>query len=363
MRTRTCQSVSFSADETAHNRNIIHLTTRAGRVVGTCGTTRSRTVRALGGFGEVATEPDQRGRGIATELCLRAVEEFREEGGEVLFLGTGNPAAARIYHRLGWRKLAGAQVMANVTSGASPEEFLVGWFAEPAPVAIEPASAAARVPIIPLMVSPHDWQVLDANAGMLSTRYAVQGSCMGLYRRYGYVIQDGRGAWFVAVAEDGRVVGQSTARLTGAGPLQRRRIRPPPLRRLVGGTDSSGRRLGCGQRSLGRHSAPIGGGRGEAGALRGAGFQGRGAGRRLRGRRPRGPGDRHDLGVASLPTPCSELDVWDRICRSLRLVLSSEQTDGGWTSLQDWRREPGLEAGDWDSDQCASPCRGRLAAR
>ena len=53
---------------------------------------------------------------------------FRDEGGEVLFLGTVNPAAARVYNRLGWRRLAGSTVYANVTADLSPEEFLVDWF-------------------------------------------------------------------------------------------------------------------------------------------------------------------------------------------------------------------------------------------
>ena len=51
---------------------------------------------------------------------LREVRRF--------FLGTVNPAAARVYHRLGWRKLAGAEVMANILSGESPEAFLVEYF-------------------------------------------------------------------------------------------------------------------------------------------------------------------------------------------------------------------------------------------
>ena len=47
-----------------------------------------------------------------------------------------------------------------------------------------PATPAVRVPMIPLLHAPHDWQVLDANAGMYSTRYCVQYSCMRLHRRY-----------------------------------------------------------------------------------------------------------------------------------------------------------------------------------
>ena len=52
---------------------------------------------------------------------------------------------------------------------------------------------------------------------MQSTRYAVQDSCLGLYRRYAAIAADGRGAWFVASADSGHAVGLATARLDDAG--------------------------------------------------------------------------------------------------------------------------------------------------
>ena len=177
----------------------------------------SRQATGLGGFGEVATDPALRRSGIATVLCAQAVEDFRGRGGEALFLGTGNPGAARIYHRLGWRKLAGANVMANITSGDSPEAFLTDYFRSLGSTEVRQASPEIRIPIIPLLVLPHDWQVLDSNAAMFSTRYATQNSCMGLYRRYRDVAADGRGAWFAAVTGDGKAAGISTARLEASG--------------------------------------------------------------------------------------------------------------------------------------------------
>ena len=170
----------------------------------------------LGGFGEVATRPDLRGGGIATRLCGRAVEEFRAAGGQALFLGTVSPAARRIYHRLGWRKLAGAEVMANISTRDTPEAFLVDYFREPGEAVVGPATPAVRIPMIPLLHAPHDWQVLDANAEMYSTRCCVQYSCMGLYRRYLAALAGGRGEWFCARTADGRVVGLSTVHVSGA---------------------------------------------------------------------------------------------------------------------------------------------------
>ena len=214
----------FLGEEDAHNRLINYLE-RDGEgdgapIAGTCGTTIGRANPRIAGFGEVATRPAARGRGIATRLCRQALEEFTEQGGEAIFLGTGNPAAARIYHRLGWRKLAGSNVWAAIASGASPEEYLVDYFRAPSDVSIAPGDASLRVPMIPLLLAPHDWQVLDGNLPepMLSTRYATQNSCMGLCRRY-YALVKGGGAgaaWFSAKTDDHRVVGIATARVTAS---------------------------------------------------------------------------------------------------------------------------------------------------
>ena len=198
---------------TEHPRSPISLYTRRieKEMVGTCLVIRSPDMPELGGFSEVATSPRARRTGIATELSRQARDEFREAGGEALFLGTVNPDAARIYFRLGWRKLAGANVMLNVTGEESPEEYMLDFFRELGPAAVGPATPGDRLPMIPLLLAPHDWQVLDLNVDMLSTRYAVQDSCLGLYRRYSAMAKDGPGAWFCARTDSGHVVGVSSA--------------------------------------------------------------------------------------------------------------------------------------------------------
>jgi len=208
----------FLGAEDAYNGGTLYLQRDGERLASTCFTMQSKTVPSLAGFSEVATDPQFRGKGIATELCGRAVEDFRAAGGEAFFLGTVNPAAARVYHRLGWRKLAGANVMANILSGNSPEAFLVDYFSVEKATVME-ASAADRIPMIPLILCPHDWQVLDANTSVCSTRYATQNSCMGLYVRYER-IQMGGGAWFAARTAKKKVVGLSTARRDEEGAFQ-----------------------------------------------------------------------------------------------------------------------------------------------
>ena len=145
----------FLGSELDHNRLHVYLERRAATLAGTCALTVSKRVPILGGFGEVATHPALRGTGIATRLCGRAVEEFRAAGGQALFLGTTSPAARRIYHRLGWRKLAGADVMANISSRDTPEAFLVDYFREPGATTVVPATPAVRVPMIEVV--PKNW--------------------------------------------------------------------------------------------------------------------------------------------------------------------------------------------------------------
>ena len=200
----------LNGTETSQNRDIFYLFWKAAELAGTCHLTYPKADPTLGGLGEVATVPAFRGRGIASELCRIALQDFRQAGGEALFLGTGNPAAARVYRRLGWQKLAGANVWANILSGESPEAFLVNYFRESSPISVVPASPAHRIPMVPLILAPHDWQVLDANAGLFSTRYVVQNSCMGLYPRYERLLQTGRGTWFGAHTMNGRLVGLAT---------------------------------------------------------------------------------------------------------------------------------------------------------
>tara|TARA_Y100000588_G_scaffold355252_1_gene410275 strand:- start:425 stop:1399 length:975 start_codon:yes stop_codon:yes gene_type:complete len=207
---------TLRGEECEYNRDLFFVGQRNGEVAGTCHVALAHGQPRLGGFGEVVTSPQFRRQGIATALCGRARDVFCELGGEALFLGTGNPEALRVYHRLGWRKLAGANLMVLINGGASPEVFMADYYRQGGEVSVCGGTAAARVPMIPLLICPHDWRVLDANVGLFSTRYVVQGSCMGLYPRYEGIVQEG-GAFFEARTDAGRLVGLSTARPDGKG--------------------------------------------------------------------------------------------------------------------------------------------------
>ncbi len=210
----------LNGSERDDNHDIFYLIRKDKELAGTSHLTISKADPRLAGLGEVATPSKFRRQGIATVLCTQTLDDFFKLNGQAFFLGTVNPEAARVYHRLGWRKLAGANVMAFIASGDSPEAFLVDYFREGGAAQILPATPADRIPMIPLLLSPHDWKVLDANVSMFSTRYAVQNSCMGLYPRYEALAQEGRGAWFALRTEQGRVVGLSSVRLDESGHAQ-----------------------------------------------------------------------------------------------------------------------------------------------
>lgn len=199
--------------ENCDNRDVIYFLRKEGEFVGTCHLTISRSQFFLGGIGEVVTVPRFRRQGIASAVCARARDDFVDLGGEALFLGTKNPEASRVYHRLGWRKLDGADVMLLLTEKCSPEEFFIDYFSQGGSASVTLGSCAARIPMIPLILAPHDCLVLDFNLGLFSTRYMVQSSCMGLYPRYKTLVKGGRGYFFEARTLKGCLVGLSTARI------------------------------------------------------------------------------------------------------------------------------------------------------
>ncbi len=165
----------------------------------------------LGALGEVATHPEFRNRGLASGLCEQLLEDFQCQGGEAMFLGTVNPNAARIYERFGWSHIPDTKLMVNLAGNETPNEFLKSYFTDLDTPEAQVGEATSRIPIIPLIVSPHSWSVLDANASIFSPRVESQASCLGLYNRYQTLRNESRGEWFTLVADSGKVLGISSA--------------------------------------------------------------------------------------------------------------------------------------------------------
>ena len=73
-----------------------------GAMVSTAWTMTPADEPRLATMGEVYTDPDWRGQGLAPAVCGALLERFDAAGGQLMFLGTGNPSAARIYGSLGF---------------------------------------------------------------------------------------------------------------------------------------------------------------------------------------------------------------------------------------------------------------------
>jgi len=210
----------LAGSEQGLNRNFLYMARNGSKLVGTTQLTLSGLCPRLGGLGEVATAASHRRNGIGRRLCEQARDEFLDLGGEAILLGTVNPAAAQLYYRLGWRKLASTNVMCLVKGHRSPEEFFVEHFRGEREVSVAAGDAAQRIGMIPLLVCPHDGRILDANLHLFSTRYAVQSSCMSLFPRYEALCDRENGQWFAATTSDGCLVGLASARRRDANTVQ-----------------------------------------------------------------------------------------------------------------------------------------------
>ena len=201
----------------SHNRTLVYFVRRREKIAAMCQIWISRRLPVLSEFTYPATRPSFRGEGIGTVLWGSAIADVRAAGGRAIFLGTNERAAFRLYRRLGFSKLPASITFVKELSGKTAEEFLVDWFREAGPASVSVGHPDDQIPSYPLIVSPHDWQVLDANAGLFSLRYSLHRTFHGLYRAYERVVGDGHGARFAARTTDGRVVGMSTARLHADG--------------------------------------------------------------------------------------------------------------------------------------------------
>ncbi len=205
----------FEGDETAHNLDIVYVAREGETLVGTCHLTMPLVDKKLGGLGEVATSEAYRGRGVAGWLCEHARDDFAARGGRALFLGTGNPAAARIYERLGWRTVDNSVVYGNLIGGGTIERFYEDYWAGKGAISIVRGSAAQRISLIPLNVYPHETTLLDSNTEIYATKFRKQEMCLGLYPKYSKYENDNDSAWFCAVDKNGSLAGLSTAKSTG----------------------------------------------------------------------------------------------------------------------------------------------------
>lgn len=201
----------LAGKEKAFNDVKVYSELMAGSMVATAVSVSPLPLRSIGAIGEVATHPDSRNKGLATDLCRQVVEDFRRNEGEALFLGTENPHAARIYERLGWEYVPNTRLMVNLMKEETAQEFLERYFWRLTPVDVRIGQAVSRIPVIPLVIVPHHWAILDANTSIISTRIEKQSSCLRLYNRYQRLREKSQGEWFSLVTKDQKILGLSSA--------------------------------------------------------------------------------------------------------------------------------------------------------
>ena len=194
----------FAGEETDVDDDILYVLSVDGRLASCCHLTR-RKGTGMAGLGGVATVPEFRGRGFSREICSCALRDFDESGGDVIWLGTSNPAAANLYHSLGFSFLPGTQVMRRMRTGLTDTRFLDGFF-KGGPACVKRGSAAFRIPMIPLMTSRLGFAVMDCVAGFCGSENIVECSCMGLYPAYEFV-RASNGDWCGLDCGDGRIGG------------------------------------------------------------------------------------------------------------------------------------------------------------
>lgn len=181
-------------------------------------TTQSLRAPTLGTLGSVATWPQYQRRGIGTAVVAAARDRFFADGGEALFLGTGNPAAERLYQRLGWDRPHGAMMVTLRAADIGPDEFIADYYeGTRSIVTIARGDAGARACLPPLAAAPHPWSLRDANVLLQSVHHAPVRACESLLVRYERLAADGDGAWFEGRDSADRLVGVATARLLATG--------------------------------------------------------------------------------------------------------------------------------------------------
>jgi GNAT superfamily N-acetyltransferase len=148
----------------------------AESVAATCWSGWGREFPDIAVMGGVATAEAYRGRGLASAVVGAVCERFDSAGGRLLYLGTSNPVARRIYERLGFRPVAG-QIFCRAARGTRPDE----GFAAGRSVAARPASWRDMASIVPLYLLPHPCVLADAGIGLPSARVAEPRRCVRIF--------------------------------------------------------------------------------------------------------------------------------------------------------------------------------------
>jgi GNAT superfamily N-acetyltransferase len=180
-----------------------------GEIASAAWTTNPADEPRLATLGEVFTAPDRRGRKLAGAVCAALLDRFDAAGGRVIYLGTSEPPAARIYAGLGFRPFPRGLMRRDGPAGASTDAFDATWF-RPSAVHVRPLTWGDTPRLVQLYAMPNPWVSAAWMQGLYSVSYQVHDRCNSLMK---FTWQATRaGAWLGLVNEEGALV--------GSGPIQ-----------------------------------------------------------------------------------------------------------------------------------------------
>ena len=193
------------AGDEPENRFVLRVALIDGELAGTTEITTSGDDPAIGGVGEVAVPPKFRRRGIAERLFAESCNEFFIGGGETLFLGTENPAAAHLYRKYGFRYIPSTLNMGCNKHGRIPDDVLYDYrHAADDDRSIVHLSVRHRLQVIPFVMAPHEVMVVNRHSNYISTRHQRLHGCMSLFGRFAQAAE--QGAVFVCESSNHRLI-------------------------------------------------------------------------------------------------------------------------------------------------------------
>jgi GNAT superfamily N-acetyltransferase len=172
----------------------------AGEVVATAWTLTPADEPRLATLGEVYTDPAWRGHGLAPAVCRALLGRFDAAGGRLIFLGTSNPSAVRIYRSLGFEPYPRGLMRREAPGPAFDDE----WFA-PSAVAVRPMTWGDTPRLVALYGAPNPWLSACWMQGLFSASHVTHDRCNSLMKHTWQATQSG--AWLAMVNQQGALVG------------------------------------------------------------------------------------------------------------------------------------------------------------
>ena len=127
-----------------------------------------------------------------------------------MYLGTGNPSAARIYRALGFQ--AHPRGLMRRSSSGEPANFDAEWFG-PSEVSVRPMTWGDTPRLVVLYSSPNPWLSICWMQGLYSATHVTNDRCNSLVKNTWQATRPG--AWLALVNAQGALVGSGPMEPSG----------------------------------------------------------------------------------------------------------------------------------------------------